>query len=170
MFNSVAVGETPATDAKILPGRVIEVALSEMSNQQSKYYMKLFFKVTDVSGKSVNTEFAGYEALREHVSRFLRKLSEKIEATETFTTTDGWGLQFTISAVATRSTESEVERKVRKAIVETARASITAKGLEAVVKSVVAGELQKELKKSANKVYPLKFLEVAKIEIISRPQ
>lgn len=163
------MAETPTTDPKALVGRVVDVSLADISNQQQRFFVKLKFQVTQVSGKNANTEFAGYSVIREQVGRFVRKRSQKVQLVLPLKTKDGWELQATAIAVLARKTKSEIERSVRRTMQEALTQAVAKESIDSLVKSVVTGGLQTEMKKAANKVYPLKFFEVAKIEVHDAP-
>ena len=48
-LGEVVIGETPALDASNLPGRTIETSLTDITGDISRYYVKLFFKVSEIN-------------------------------------------------------------------------------------------------------------------------
>jgi ribosomal protein S3AE len=43
-------------------------------------------------------------------------------------------------------------------------------GIDGFVKDVVAGSIQKEMKRLGNKVYPVRFSEIESIEVVKTPK
>ena len=169
LFGEVFIAETPATDPKTLIGRVVDVNLADISNQQSRFFVKLQFRVVSVNGKNANTEFAGYSVIREQVARFVRKRSQKVELVLPLVTKDGWELQATAVAVMARKNKTEIERSVRASMAKELAAAVKKETMDDLVKSVVTGGLQMEIKRLGNKVYPLKYFDIAKIEVHGAP-
>lgn len=169
-FGGNVIAETPATDPKTLTGRSIEVSLSEILGQRGKDHQKLKFKVDRIDGKSVHTKFSGYMCIRESISRIVRKRLQKIEIIGDVKTKDGWVLQISSIAVMNSNVEKNIQRKVRawvsNQMVETAGKS----GIDEFVKLVMAGTMQYKMKKQGSKIYPVRFFEIIKIEIVKEPE
>ena len=169
MFGEKVVGETPATNPKTLTGRNIEVSLSDLTDQRGRDFYRVLLAVDRVEGRSAYTRFNGYNALKEHVTRMVRKRSQKIDSIMYLETKDKWRIQVSTVAVLNRNTEVSVRKKVRahieKALEEHARKS----SMDDFVKSVVSTNLQRSIKKSGTKIYPIRFCEIAKIEVKSIP-
>jgi len=169
MFGEVRLADTPAMDPESIMGRNMEIAVSELAGQPNKYYMKIFFKVTDVDARNAYTRFNGYAVSREYLSRSIRKRAQKVESIDYFTTRDGWKIQVTSVAMLNRNTESEVQKKVRKAIVSHMEETAKRSGLDDMLKKIIEGSLQREMKKLGSRIYPVRFFEVAKIEVMKAP-
>jgi len=169
MFNEIILAETPTTDPAALVGRNLEIGASEILGQPGKYYMKLFFKITDVDSKNAYTRFNGYSTTREYLYRVVRKRNQKVESTDTFDTRDGWKLQITSIAILNRNTDSEIQKKVRVAMVNHISEAARKSGADDLVKRIIEGSLQREVRKLGSKIYPVRFCEVSKIEVAKAP-
>ena len=170
MFNEVRLAETPTMDSANLIGRNLEIGASELLGQPQKYYMKLFFKVTDADSRNAYTRFNGYATSREYIYRVVRKRNQKVESTDYFDTRDGWKLQITSMAILNRNTDSEIQKKVRIIMVNHIAEAAKKSGVDDLVKKVLEGSLQKEIRKLGTKIYPVRFCEIAKIEVVKAPQ
>jgi len=169
MFNEMVLAETPTTDPATLVGRSLEIGASEILGQPNKYYMKLFFKITDVDTKNAYTRFNGYATTREYLYRMVRKRNQKVESTDYFDTRDGWKLQITSVAILNRNTDSEIQKKVRVIMVNHIAEAAKKSGTDDIVKRVLEGSLQREIRKLGSKIYPVRFCEVSKIEVVKAP-
>ena len=169
MFNEMVLAETPTTDPATLVGRNVEIGVPEILGQPQKYYMKLYFKITDVDTKNAYTRFNGYATTREYLYRVVRKRNQKVESTDTFDTRDGWKLQITSMAILNRNTDSKIQKKVRTIMVGHIAEAAKKSGTDDLVKRVLEGSLQKEIRKLGSKVYPVRFCEVSKIEVMKAP-
>jgi len=169
MFNEVFLAETPATDPKSVIGRNIEVSVAELLNDQKKYYMKLIFKLTDISGKTVYTRFNGFECTRDHVFRMVRKRTQKTEIIHYVNTKDGWKLQITMYVILNRNTTTTIQTTVRKKTIEIIENFAKNSEINDFVKAIVSGALQAKVKKECSKIYPVRISEVIKVEVIKTP-
>lgn len=165
MFGKKQVGETPTIDSKLLPGKTIEVSLPELGYPGQKYYMKLKFKVNKVDGKSVNTIFHGMSLMNEHMYRIVRKRMSKVELVTDVSTKDGWALQLTFLAMMNRKTNASVQTEVRNSSEKLLKEFAAKSSIDDFVKAVAAGSIQHDIRKAGNKLYPIRFSEILKIEV-----
>lgn len=171
MFNEIFITETPTTDPKSLIGRNVEINVSELLNNPSKYYMKLIFKIETVDDKEkrVYTHFNGFSVSKEHVYRVIRKRIQKVESVTDVETKDKWKLQITTITILNRNTETEVQRKTRKHTEAVLRQHAENSNVDEFVKLVVNGILQSKIRKTGSKIYPIRFAEISKIEVKKTP-
>jgi len=166
MFSETQMAETPAIDPKVLVGRTVESNVSELLGQPDKYYMNLKFKITGVNDHNASTRFHGYSCAKEHLFRIIRKRSQKVRATTNVETKDGWKLQVVSLVILNRNTDIEVRRKVRKIMVSGLMESAKGSGMDSFIRSITGGVLQKDIRKLGNKIYPVRFSEIERIEVL----
>ena len=167
MFGGKRLGEVPSTDAKTLPGKTIEVSLPEVVPQSQKHFVMLKFKVSNIEGTDASTKFHGFNIAREQAFRITRKRTQKVELVSEMETKDDWKLQFTTVLVLNRKTNVTVGNRIRNEVDAFLKDFGSKTPLDEVVKSVTAGMAQKNLKKVCNKIYPVRFSEISKIEVLS---
>jgi len=165
MFDEKELGEIPATDPQHVMGRNIEASLAELSGNPSKYRVKLRFKVHSVDGNRALTRFNGLNLVKEQVFRVVRKRTSKVEIVHGFETKDKWLLHFKVFAVLNRSTDTEIQKKVRSKAVDFLKNFASKATVDDVVKTVCDGLVQKNIKKFGSSIYPIRFCEVIKIDV-----
>ena len=172
MFNQNFITETPTTDSKTLLGRNLEVNVSELLKQPSKYYMKVVFKINSVDDKDkrVYTRFNGFSVSKEHVYRVVRKRIQKVETVIDLETKDKWMIQVSSLMILNRNTETEVQRKIRKHVEAFLKDQASQLNIDDFVRLVINGVLQMKVKKSGTKIYPVRFSEITKIEVVKVPE
>lgn len=161
------IGEIPATDPKSVVGRNLDVALSTLLGNPSKYFMKYRFKIDQVEGNQATTTFHGFHLIKEQVFRVTRKRTSKVELVRDLTTTDGWKLHFKLFVVMNRSSNTELQRKVRNKAGDLLTDFVTKASLADVLKTSGDGLIQKNIKKFTSKIYPIRFCEIVKIEVVA---
>ena len=166
IFGEKKIAETPCTDPKTLINRNIEVSVADLIGQPTKYHMKFLFKVTKIQDKSAFTRFNGYNILREYMMRFVRKHNQKVTLIENFDTKDGWHLQMTITSIMNRNTDTNIKRKMRLMTIDFMSKNLSKSTIDDVLRNLIAGNLQKAIKKEGSKIYPVRFTEIEKIEVL----
>ena len=169
MFGDKVIGETPATNPKTLLGRNIEVSLSDLTGQYGRDFYRLMFSINRVDKNAVYTRFNGYKTLREHIMRMVRKRVQKIESMVYVNTKDKWRLQISTVAILNRNTEASVKKKVRANIEKILQDTAAESDIDNFVKAVITSKIQRDIKKTGTKIYPVRLCEIAKIEVKSVP-
>jgi small subunit ribosomal protein S3Ae len=169
MFGETHIADTPAMDPKSVAGRAIEVGVPEVTGNDSKYYMKLRFKIDNVSDRNAHTSFAGLFSLRDYIARMTRKRSSKIRVISNIKTKDNWSLRMSVVAILLNKTDVNVQKKVREHIVNFLNTNSSKSDIETLIKSAVNGFIQKNIKTSSSKLYPVRFTEIEKIEVLKAP-
>ncbi|UCD03054.1 MAG: hypothetical protein JSV63_00240 [Candidatus Aenigmatarchaeota archaeon] len=160
------VAVTPATDAKSVKGRVIEISVPDMTGDQSKYYMRIGLKTQEPAEKNVSTRFHSYYCIDEYVMRMGRKGLGKVAVFVDAVTKDNWKFQVSVMTIMNRRSNASIKAQVHGVV----RDIITSKARELshgeFVKATMAGVFQMKIKKTASKIYPVRFTEIIKIETL----
>jgi small subunit ribosomal protein S3Ae len=170
MFGERVIGETPATNPKGIVGRNIEVGLPELTGQQGREFYRVVLAIDKIDNKCAYTRFNGYVTLKEHIMRMVRKRTQKIESIMDVKTKDGWRLHVNSVAILNRNTETAVKKKARVHIEKAMEESAARSGIEDFVRAVISSNLQRNIKKSGAKVYPVRFFEVLRIRVTGMPE
>lgn len=168
-FGNAPLAETPATDSKSVMGRVIEISVPELTGDQSKYWMKLCFKINKINGKNAYTKFYGYKCIKQYIFRMVRKRIQKMRAINNLETKDGWKLQVSNVTILNRKTNIMIEKKVRKFVFEFLKDKAKELTHDEFVKQIINSEIQTKIKKLASKIYPVRFCEIEKVEVVASP-
>ncbi|MFH0956749.1 MAG: hypothetical protein V1813_02710 [Candidatus Aenigmatarchaeota archaeon] len=166
-LGSGRIAVTPATDVKSVPGRIVEVAVPDVTGDQSKYYIRIELK-TGVPNENgdVPTTFHSYYCLGEYVMRLGRKGLGKVATYVNCETKDGWKLQASAVCVLNRRSNSNIKTKINVLMQEMVKAKASELSHSDFVKAVMAGVVQMKIKKAASKTYPVRFAEITKIETL----
>jgi small subunit ribosomal protein S3Ae len=164
------LGQSPATDPKSLIGRTMEVGAPELTGDNSKYYMKVIVKITNIEGKTCLTSFNGYECTRDHLLRMVRKRNQKVETVVDVSTNDGWILRMKPWTILNGKPPSKVETKIRHFVTDFLNDFASKSSMSEMLRKVLTTEMQMMLKKSGSKIYPIRFSEVARIKILKSPE
>ncbi len=164
------IGDTPATNPKTLIGRSIETSISELSGRPGRDFYRIKLAVERIDDKSVYTRFNGYSALKEHVTRVIRKRTQTVESIMYLDTKDKWRIQMSSMAILNRNTEMSVRKKIRAFMEEYLKDKAEKTSMDDLILDIISANLQKSIKKAGTKIYPIRFFEVTKIEVKSVPK
>ncbi len=168
-FGGVELGVIPADDPSKLVGRVVDATLYDITNDFAHQYLKMYFKVSDIEGKTARTIFKGHEYSRDYLRSLVRRRTTRVDGILSVTTMDDYGLRlavsiFTLSRIKT-SQEQEIRAIMRK-IVEEKASSLT---FDQFVQELVLGKIASDIYNEARKMAPLRHVGIRKSKLTLQP-
>jgi len=168
-FGGVELGAIPADEPVKLVGRVVDATLYDITNDFAHQYLKMYFKVTDVEGKTARTIFKGHEYSRDYLRSLVRRRTTRVDGIFSVTTTDSYGLRlavsvFTLARIKT-SQEQEIRAVMRKNVEEKA-SSLT---FDQFVQELVLGKIASDVYNEAKKIAPLRHVGIRKSKLTIQP-
>ncbi|MBN2042539.1 MAG: hypothetical protein JW754_01915 [Candidatus Aenigmarchaeota archaeon] len=165
-FAGIFLAQTPTTDPKNIMGRTIEVSVSEITGDRHRDNMKMKFVVERIEGKNAHTRFNGFESVREHVMRMVRKRNRKVQIIFDSVTKDGWLLKITALSILNGKTTTEIQKKSRRMMVDIINETTGSVTLNDLIRKIINTQLQMQIKKTVSKIYPVRFFEIEKIKVL----
>jgi small subunit ribosomal protein S3Ae len=169
-FGEQKVGETVASEEKQVLGRVVEVSLADLTQDISKGYIKLKFKVTGISEGKASTIFWGHEAIYDYFRSFIRKRLSKVQSIDTVRTKDNYVLRISSVVLTQRKIQTSVERLIRKDMSRVVSARANERTFDQFVQEMVLGKLAMDIYKEVKKYCPIRRVEIHKSKILKLPQ
>jgi len=167
MFNEMEIGETPSAEPEYLIGRTAEVTVHDLTGDFSKMHIKLRFKINDIDGHVAKTSFIGHDLTSDYVRRLTRRKKTKTDHVVDVITTDGFTIRVKPMSIAEKRIQTAQEEAIRQILGETLVKMGTEMKLSDIVKSIVSGEMAKDLAKACRCVIPVKRIEVRKSEVLA---
>lgn len=169
-FGKVELGTLPADDPDKLVGRVIDSTLYEVTNDFAHQYLKMFFRITDVDGKTAHTVFKGHEYSRDYLRSLVRRRTTRVDGLFNVTTKDGYKMRvavcaFTLSRIKT--SQEQAIRNVMKKIMEEKASALT---FDQFAQEVVLGKIASDIYNEAKRMAPLRHVGVRKSQLMMQPQ
>jgi len=168
-FGGVELGAIPADDPNKLVGRIVDGTLYDITNDFAHQYLKLYFRVEDVEGKTARTVFKGHEYSRDYLRSLVRRRTTRVDGIFNIATKDDYGLTlavsvFTLSRIKT-SQEQEIRTIMHKIIKEKA-SSLT---FDQFVQELVLGKIASDIYNEAKRISPLRHVGVRKSKLTVQP-
>ncbi|MFA6802554.1 MAG: 30S ribosomal protein S3ae [Candidatus Methanomethylophilaceae archaeon] len=168
MFNEVEIGDTPSADPEFLIGRTSEVTVQDLTGDFSKMHIKLKFKITEVDGYDAKTVFMGQDLTVDYVRRLTRRKKTKTDHVVDIVTKDGFGMRIKTMSIAEKRIQTSQEEAMRRIIGETVVQMGKEMTIADIIKSVISGDMAKNVAKACRVVIPVKRIEIRKSEVTSR--
>jgi len=170
-------GQKIASDG--LKGRIVEVSLADLKNDNDVGYRKIKLCIEDVQGYNCLTNFHGMDMTRDKICSLIQKRQTIIEANVDVKTSDGYIVRMFCIAFTTKDSKQIKEtcyaksaqvRGIRAKMVEY-MAELGNKGdLKALVNTLISADCGKDIEKSANKIFPIKECYIRKVKVLKKPK
>ena len=167
LFNNKVIGETLVTNPDEVIKRTVFKSLPELGGHPSKYYIKVKFRAKELDGDKIKMEYAGHSCLRDFISQMVRKGAMRIDNRIEVETKDKKKLIIKTIGITLRKTKTTVKSELHKEIEKTIKDVSGKKNFDDIINSIMYDKFQKEVRKKANVIYPLRRFEVRKIEVVS---
>jgi small subunit ribosomal protein S3Ae len=168
-FGNIELGSVPAEEEEKLIGRVVEATLYDITGDFSHMYMKLFFQVEEMDGKTAKTQFKGHEYSRDYLRSLVRRRTTKVDGLFNLTTKDGYKLRISVSALTLsriKTSQEKIIRHLMKRIVKEKAAALT---LDQFVQEMVLGKIASDIYNQAKKMAPLRHVGIRKSKLVFIP-
>ncbi len=174
MFNRAKIGETLSDDPAKMLGRTIEVTLQDLTGDFRMMHIKLRFRVVDHSTSDAFTRFMGLDLTSDYIRRQTRRKRTKMEGVFDVTTKDGYKVRLKPMAISDKRIQSSVQYLIRKrmeSVINEAGAGHTFSELTSMVLTPDKEKgLVNQILNQCRPVYPLKRMDIRKMEILSMPE
>jgi len=162
-----------------MKGRVFEVNLADLQQDEDQAFKKVKLCCEDVQGKNVLCDFHAIDLTRDKQCALIKKWHTLIEANADVRTTDGYTVRLFVLAFTKRRpdqvktncyAQSAQIRKIRAKMVEILQNEVSKCQLRELVKKLIPEVIGKEIEKQTQGIFPLKDCLVRKVKIIKKPK
>lgn len=168
-FGGTDLGSVPSDDPSKLVGRVVDATLYDLTNDFAHQYLKMFFQVSEVEGKTARTIFKGHEYSRDYLRSLVRRKTTRIDVILNVITKDSYQLRLAVCAFTLariRTTQEHAIRAIMKRIVEEKAKILT---FDQFVQEVVLGKIASDVYNKAKKIAPMRHAGIRKSKLVSQP-
>jgi small subunit ribosomal protein S3Ae len=168
-FGNVELGSVPAAEQDQLIGRVAEATLYDITGDFSHQYLKMFFQVNEIEGKTARTLFKGHEYSRDYLRSLVRRRTTKVDGLFNLTTKDGYKLRVAVSALTLSRIKTSQEKTVRQIMAKTVKEKAAALTLDQFVQEMVLGKIGSDIYNESKLVAPLRHVGIRKSKLVGQP-
>ena len=168
-FGNIELGSVPAEEQEQLIGRVVEATLYDITGDFSHQYLKMFFQVNEMDGKTARTLFKGHEYSRDYLRSLVRRRTTKVDGLFNLTTKEGYTLRVAVSALTLsriKTSQEKIIRNIMEKIINEKAAALT---LDQFVQEMVLGKIASDIYNIAKRVAPLRHVGIRKSKLVAQP-
>jgi small subunit ribosomal protein S3Ae len=169
LFNNVPVAETLAESPESLIGRVSEVSLQDLTNDFRKSHIKLLFSIYKIDQNTAHTQLKGTQLTSDYLRRMIRRRKSRVDGVFNVETRDGALATVKPFAIAEKRIQSSQKKLIRNVMKDVIAKEGKVKTLNAFVRDCIDGKVGSEIYKNCKVYYPVKRIEVNKIEVKRLP-
>ncbi|MEA3378959.1 MAG: hypothetical protein U9Q69_04980 [Nanoarchaeota archaeon] len=159
-FKNENLGMTPASNPETLAGRILKVNMVVLTRNMKKQSFSIFFRIKDVRGLDAHTEVIQYRMNNIHVKRIVKKGKDKIDASFIVKTKDDANVRIKPILLTRNKVQNSVLTSLRKAAEKMIVIEAKKMDYPMLINMIIDGTLQKQLKKSLKKIYPLSIVDI----------
>lgn len=172
-----STGLKSANDA--LKGRIIEVSLADLQNDEDHSFRKVKLRVDEVQGKKCLTNFHGLDFTSDKLRSLVRKWQTLIEANVTVKTTDDYLIRLFAIAFTKRRpnqikkttyAQSSQIRAIRKKMTDIIQREATSVTLAQLTGKLIPEVIGREIEKTTQGIYPLQNVHIRKVKLLKAPK
>jgi small subunit ribosomal protein S3Ae len=168
-FGNVELGTVPAEEQEQLMGRVVEATLYDITGDFSHQYLKMFFQIDRMEGKTAHTLFKGHEYSRDYLRSLVRRRTTKVDGLFNLTTKDSYKLRVSVSALTLSRIRTSQEQIIRRMMAKTISEKASVLTLDQFVQEMVLGKIASDIYNEAKQVAPLRHVGIRKSKLVAQP-
>ncbi|MBW6451118.1 MAG: hypothetical protein K0B02_00110 [DPANN group archaeon] len=167
MFDNKKVGSTTSSNKDHLNNRILKIPLNEITGNFKHFYINIVLRIKEVTENSAIADYIGQTIRDDKILRLVNRWSSRIDSIDDITTKDNKKIRVKSIAVTRRKVNTTIKSKIRLLVSEKMKNYCETNNLEQIVNSINNTDIQKIITKEAKKIYPLKAIEVRKIEVLN---
>jgi len=167
-FGNVELGSVPAEEPEKLIGRVIDSTLYDVTGDFAHQYLKIFFQITEIDGKTAKTMFKGHEYSRDYLRSLVRRRTTKVDGLFNLTTKDGYKIRVAVSAFTLSRIRTAQEKNIRVIMEKIVKEKASTLTLDQFAQEMVLGKIASDIYNEAKKIAPLRHVGIRKSKVITQ--
>jgi small subunit ribosomal protein S3Ae len=168
-FGGVELGSIPTDDPAKLVGRIVDSTLYDITNDFAHQYLKMFFRVEEVEGKTARTVFKGHEYSRDYLRSLVRRRTTRVDGIFNVVTKDNYGLMLAVSVFTLSRIKTSQEQEIRGIMNNIIKEKASNLNFDQFVQELVLGKIASDIYNEAKKISPLRHVGVRKSKLKTKP-
>lgn len=162
-----------------LKGRVIELSLADLQNNESLSWRKVKLCIEDVQGFNCLLNFHGMDMTRDKICSLIKKRQTIVEANVDCRTTDGYIVRMFCIAF-TKPQENQIKntcyaksaqsRAIRLKMTQIMSDLGTKGDLKSLVKELISAPIGEQIEREASSIFPIKDCYIRKVKVLKKPK
>jgi small subunit ribosomal protein S3Ae len=167
-FGNTELGSVPAAETDNLLGRTVDATLYDVTGDFSHQYLKMYFQINEVDGKTAHTIFKGHEYSRDYLRSLVRRRTTKVDGLFNITTKDGYNLRVAISAFTLSRVKTSQEKAIREIMTKIIKEKASNLTIDQFAQEMVLGKIASDIYNEAKKIAPLRHVGIRRSKLIKQ--
>jgi small subunit ribosomal protein S3Ae len=167
-FGNTELGSVPAAETEKLIGRTIDSTLYDVTGDFSHQYLKMYFQINNVDGKTANTIFKGHEYSRDYLRSLVRRRTTKVDGLFNIITKDGYDMRVAISAFTLSRVKTSQEKAIRNIMTKIIKEKAAALTIDQFAQEMVLGKIASDIYNEAKKIAPLRHVGIRRSKLMKQ--
>jgi ribosomal protein S3AE len=168
LFSNVVLGQSLVSDASLLEKKYMTVNLMNITGDAKKQNINVQFAITNVTDGKGQAAVTRFEMLPSSVKRMVRRGRDKVEDSFAVKCTDGKVVEVKPIIITNSNTYDSVQTALRLSARHTLVTLISQYTYEKLLDELFSFRLQKHLKDTLNKIYPVRNCGIRTLALLSR--
>ena len=168
-FGGVDLGAIPADDPSKLIGRIVDGTLYDITNDFAHQYLKLYFRIENMEGKTAQTIFKGHEYSRDYLRSLVRRRTTRVDGIFNIITKDKYGLTLAASVFTLSRIKTSQEHEIRSIMSKIIKEKASSLNFDQFVQELVLGKIASDIYNESKKISPLRHVGVRKSKLTNQP-
>jgi small subunit ribosomal protein S3Ae len=168
-FGETELGAVPSADPEKLVGRTVDATLYDLTNDFAHQYLKMYFQITEVEGKTARTIFKGHEYSRDYLRSLVRRRTTRVDTVLGVTTKDSYRMRVGVCAftlIRIKTSQEKTIRSIMRRIVQEKASVLT---FDQFVQEIVLQKIASDVYNEAKKIAPLRHVGIRKSKLVLQP-
>jgi small subunit ribosomal protein S3Ae len=167
-FGGVNIGSTPSDDPDKVMGRVVESTLYDITGDFSHQYLKMYFQINEVDGKTAHTIFKGHEYSKDYLRSLVRRRTTKVDGLFNVITKDGYNMRVAISAFTLSRVKTSQEKAMRMIMAKIIKEKSATLTIDQFAQEMVLGKIASDIYNEAKKIAPLRHVGIRGSKLVKQ--
>jgi len=167
-FGNTELGSVPAGETEKLIGRTIDATLYDVTGDFSHQYLKMYFQINEVDGKTAHTIFKGHEYSRDYLRSLVRRRTTKVDGLFNVITKDGYNLRVAITAFTLSRVKTSQEKIMRTIMTRIIKEKAAALTIDQFAQEMVLGKIASDIYNEAKKIAPLRHVGIRGSKLVKQ--
>lgn len=164
MFGEKEIGQTVVNENADIIGRKMTVTLGDLTGDLRQYHTNVTVKIIRVEEGKAKTIYYGQVLRGDKILRLVNRWISRIDSIQNLKA-EGFTYRIKALTITRRKVNTGVKDSIRDFVKKEMGKFCENKKGEDIIKAIASGHLQKTIEKNSSKIYPIKAVEIRKIEV-----
>tara|TARA_Y100000310_G_scaffold317335_1_gene370109 strand:+ start:2494 stop:3087 length:594 start_codon:yes stop_codon:yes gene_type:complete len=165
-FKGKVIGETVAGEPNEIVGRALKINLMNILDDYKRQGVNIRFKVESVNDNNAICKTVGYEMLKSHSRRAVRKGADKMDDSFVVESKDGNKFRIRPMIITRHGVSDAVISEIRRRVKNYITSRLNELNTPEVFESIIYSKMQKDLRHSLMKLCPIGACEIRAVDMV----